>query len=425
MPPLSRLVRTQLIVVLLIGLVASVYGGIRYARLDQAAGVGVYHVTVRMPDSGGLFEQAQVTYRGVEIGRVQKMSIVPGGIDVTLALDSSEAKVPASAVAVVADRSAIGEQFLDLQPPSDAGPYLRDGSVIDENRLPPRLDEVVRSAIDLTDTIPVDALRRTVTELGAAFNGRGDDMSRLVDSLDRLSKEGVESLDETIGLITSADSVLATQNEQSDEILRWSKNLDAVTATLASSDPADPHRRSARCVGALPSPRRDRRRGHRTDRPARRDGPRDRSGVLCRRADVLDALGTVGGQPYGGLARRFDPIRNRARNGESAVVHARLREHREDDRRDQAQEPGFRPALRRLSVQHRCALHGADRQPDGGPRREQRCTRRSRLRATVGSHGQEGPGQVEPQPPRHSARATHGRATAIVMGGRGFRLAPL
>lgn len=238
MPPLSRLVRTQLIVVLLIGLVASVYGGIRYARLDQAAGVGVYHVTVRMPDSGGLFEQAQVTYRGVEIGRVQKMSIVPGGIDVTLALDSSEAKVPASAVAVVSDRSAIGEQFLDLQPPSDAGPYLRDGSVIDENRLPPRLDEVVRSAIDLTDTIPVDALRRTVTELGAAFNGRGDDMSRLVDSLDRLSKEGVESLDETIGLITSADSVLATQNEQSDEILRWSKNLDAVTATLASSDPA-------------------------------------------------------------------------------------------------------------------------------------------------------------------------------------------
>ncbi|EGD53687.1 MCE family protein [Gordonia neofelifaecis] len=238
MPPLNRLVRAQLIVVLLIGLVASVYGGIRYARLDQAAGIGVYRVTVKMPEGGGLFPQSQVTYRGVEIGRVDDMSMVPGGIEVELLLDSSEAQVPASAVAVVANRSAIGEQFLDLQPPSGAGPYLHDGSVIDKVELPPQLDEVVQSTIDLTETIPVDALRTTVDELGQAFNGQGENLSRLIDSLDHLSKDGVKNLDQTIALINNADPVLATQNEQSDEILRWSKGLDAVSATLASSDPA-------------------------------------------------------------------------------------------------------------------------------------------------------------------------------------------
>lgn len=238
MPPLSRLVKIQLVVVLLVGIIASVYGGIRYARMDEAVGVGVYRVKLRMADAGGIFPEAQVTYRGVAAGRVRDMEMTTDGIEVTLVMQSTDQKIPESAVTVVANRSAIGEQFVDLRPTSDEGPYLHDGSVIDKVEFPPKLDEVLASAITLTETVPVDALRTTVTELGDAFDGQGENLSRLIDSLDKLSKTGVESLDDTIGLITNADPVLATQAEQSDEILEWSKNLDLVAATLASSDPA-------------------------------------------------------------------------------------------------------------------------------------------------------------------------------------------
>ncbi|MGB3696063.1 MAG: MlaD family protein [Gordonia sp. (in: high G+C Gram-positive bacteria)] len=232
------MVRIQLVVVVLLGLAASIFAGIRYARMDQALGVGAYRVVVHMPEAGGIFTDAEVTYRGVAAGRVSDMRLVPGGVDVELALESDRRQIPASAVAVVANRSAIGEQYLDLQPPSAAGPFLREGSEIEGAQLPPAVQDVVASTIDLTRTIPVDQLRTVVQELGRAFNGRGDDLSRLVDSLGRLSKDGVDSLDQTISLIGRSNTVLATQAAQSDEILAWSRGLDAVTAQLAAADPA-------------------------------------------------------------------------------------------------------------------------------------------------------------------------------------------
>lgn len=39
MPPLSRLVKAQLVIVVVLGLVAALYGGVRYARMDEAVGV--------------------------------------------------------------------------------------------------------------------------------------------------------------------------------------------------------------------------------------------------------------------------------------------------------------------------------------------------------------------------------------------------
>ncbi|WP_026918457.1 MCE family protein [Gordonia shandongensis] len=238
MPPLSRLVKLQIIVVVILGVAASLYAGFRYARMDQALGVSGYRVVVHMEDSGGIFTDAEVTYRGVHAGRVASLSLVPGGVDVELVLDDD--RIPASSTAVVANRSAIGEQYVDLQPTSSGGPFLVDGSQIPRSRvqIPPKTQDVIASTIDLTETIPVDDLRTVVTELGKAFNGQGDNLTRLVDSLDKLSRTGVDSLDETISLITDSRHVLETQDEQSDEILEWSKGLDEVTAQLAAADPA-------------------------------------------------------------------------------------------------------------------------------------------------------------------------------------------
>lgn len=76
-----------------------------------------------------------------------------------------------------------------------------------------------------------------ITELGKAFNGQGDNLSRLVDSLNTLAKAGADNLPQTISLIQNSDVVLSTQADQSDAILTWSRNLNLITATLASSDP--------------------------------------------------------------------------------------------------------------------------------------------------------------------------------------------
>ncbi|WP_026917345.1 MCE family protein [Gordonia shandongensis] len=234
----TRLVKIQLVVFVIIGVLAIVYTGAKYARLDQLVGISTYKVTMKMKDASGVFENAEVTYRGVPVGLVGDMKMVPDGVEVTLNMKSGAPKVPASAKPVLANRSAIGEQFIDLQPVSNAGPYLKDGSTLTDVATPPKLQNVIADTIDLTKTIPVDKLKTVVTELGKAFNGQGDNLTRLVDSLDKLSQEGVKNLDPTISLIKNSNTVLGTQAEQSDEILAWSKNIELVTAQLAASDPA-------------------------------------------------------------------------------------------------------------------------------------------------------------------------------------------
>ncbi|KJR10157.1 MCE family protein [Gordonia sihwensis] len=234
----SRLVKIQLIVFVVIGVLAIVYVGAKYARLDKLVGVSTYKVTLHMPDASGIFTNAEVTYRGVPVGLVGDMKMVPNGVDVTLDMNSGAPKVPASAQAVLANRSAIGEQFIDLQPKTSAGPYLENGSRIQGAETPPKLQDVIADTISLTKTIPVDQLSSVIRELGTAFNGKGEDLTHLISSLDKLSKDGVRNIEPITQLLQNSNVVLSTQADQSDEILAWSKNLDRVSAQLVSSDPA-------------------------------------------------------------------------------------------------------------------------------------------------------------------------------------------
>lgn len=234
----SRLVKIQLIVFVVIGVLAIVYVGAKYARLDKLVGVSTYKVTLHMPDASGIFTNAEVTYRGVPVGLVGDMKMVPNGVDVTLDMNSGAPKVPASAQAVLANRSAIGEQFIDLQPKTSAGPYLENGSRIQGAETPPKLQDVIADTISLTKSIPVDQLSSVIRELGTAFNGKGEDLTHLISSLDKLSKDGVRNIEPITQLLQNSNVVLSTQADQSDEILAWSKNLDRVSAQLVSSDPA-------------------------------------------------------------------------------------------------------------------------------------------------------------------------------------------
>lgn len=236
---MTRMVKIQLVLFTILGLVAMLYAGAKYARLPRLVGLSEFPITVQMPESGGLFANAEVTYQGVPVGRVQSMQLTKDGVNANVQIRRGAPKIPASAAAVVASRSAIGEQYLDLRPKTASGPFMTSGSLIkaQDVTLPPPLEDVVNSALDFAESVPVDDLRTVVEELGKAFNGQGENLTRLVTSLNTLSKAGYDSLGDTIALLQHSNRVLATQADQSDAILAWSKNLDLVTATLASADP--------------------------------------------------------------------------------------------------------------------------------------------------------------------------------------------
>ncbi|MDT9664720.1 MCE family protein [Rhodococcus qingshengii] len=236
---MSRLAKWQLVALVVVALLGLIYVGAKYVRLDNLLGFGQYTVKTELATSGGIFTNAEVTYRGVPVGRVGDMSLTSEGIEVDLLIDSSAPQIPASARAVVANRSAIGEQYVDLQPDTDQGPFLEDGSVIavGDTTTPIPIENVLTSANGLVHSVPVDALHTVAKELGAAFNGKGEDLQVLADSLSGISQSGLDTLPQTLGLIRDSQTVLTTQSDQSSAIKQFSTDLDALTAQLRTSDP--------------------------------------------------------------------------------------------------------------------------------------------------------------------------------------------
>jgi phospholipid/cholesterol/gamma-HCH transport system substrate-binding protein len=235
---ITRTVKAQVLAFATLTAVGVSYVGAQYTGLvDALLGRG-YTVRADFADSGGVFTGAEVTYRGVPVGRVGALRLSgDNGVSVALEIEDG-ARIPADTVAVVANRSAVGEQYVDLQPRRAGGPYLRDGAAIPRarTRVPLPTTDLVVSLDRLVNSVGKEDLRVTVEELGEAFSGTGPHLSRLVDSGNALVESASEALPETIALIEDARTVLRTQSEQGSAIRSFSRDLATLTAQLKASD---------------------------------------------------------------------------------------------------------------------------------------------------------------------------------------------
>ena len=111
---ITRQTKLQLMVFGLISILGLAYTGLRYANLDRFFFDQGYIVSADFVDSGGIFKGAEVTYRGVPKGKVESLTLRPDGVRVGMLLRPGT-QVPKNVKAFVGNRSAVGEQFLDLQ----------------------------------------------------------------------------------------------------------------------------------------------------------------------------------------------------------------------------------------------------------------------------------------------------------------------
>ncbi|PNG19639.1 MCE family protein [Streptomyces cahuitamycinicus] len=236
---ITRTVKAQLLAFATVTAVGVSYVGAEYTGLVDSLLDRGYTVRADFADSGGIFSGAEVTYRGVPVGRVGDLRLTGSeGVSVALEIEDGAPRIPADTLAVVANRSAVGEQYVDLQPRRSGGPYLLDGSAIprEDTRVPLPVTDMVVSLDRLVTSVGKKDLRITVDELGEAFSGTGPHLSRLVDSGNALVESASESLPETISLIEDSRKVLKTQADQGSSIKSFSRDLAALTAELKSSD---------------------------------------------------------------------------------------------------------------------------------------------------------------------------------------------
>ncbi|MFD7443380.1 MCE family protein [Streptomyces sp. NPDC059909] len=236
---ITRTVKAQLLAFATVTAVGVSYVGARYTGLADALFDDGYTVRADFADSGGIFPGAEVTYRGVPVGRVGELRLTGrDGVSVALDIEGDGPRIPADTVAVVANRSAVGEQYVDLQPRAADGPYLHDRSTIarGDTRGPLPTTQIIGSLDRLVNSVGKEDLRITVDELGKAFAGTGPELSRLVDSGNSLVESASASLPQTVALIEDSRKVLKTQADKGSAIRSFSRDLAALTAELKSSD---------------------------------------------------------------------------------------------------------------------------------------------------------------------------------------------
>jgi phospholipid/cholesterol/gamma-HCH transport system substrate-binding protein len=235
---LTRFVRNQLIIFTIASIVGVTVMLFAYMQVPTLLNVGRLTVTLELPAAGGLYRFGNVTYRGVQIGKVKSVSLTENGAEAVLSLNTSP-KIPADLEANVLSVSAVGEQYVDLRPRTDSGPYLQDGSRIpvSNTTIPQQVGPMLDQVSKLVDSIPGDRISDLLDETFKAFNGAGPDFGSLIDSGSTLTEQLNSVSDESRGLIDDSGPLLDSQAETADSIRTWARSLEGISAQLVQNDP--------------------------------------------------------------------------------------------------------------------------------------------------------------------------------------------
>ncbi|MCD2107916.1 MlaD family protein [Rhodococcus erythropolis] len=234
----TPMIRRQLWIFATVGALAISVTGVYYAQIPQSFGIGRYSVTVELENGAGLYTNANVSYRGTTVGRVERMENTPSGAVAVLSMDSS-VKIPVDLDAAVRSMSAIGEQYVEFTPRTNTEPFLHDRSVVpvDRTSVPTEIGPTLDQLEAMLVAVGPEDLHTVLEESFTALDGTGPQLRALIDSMKELSSAAAESKDPIKTLIEQLGPLLDTQVVSSESIRQWATALESVTAQISGNDP--------------------------------------------------------------------------------------------------------------------------------------------------------------------------------------------
>ena len=192
-----------------------------------------YRVAVQLPESGGLLPNQDVALRGVRIGKVESLQITDRGVN-AVANITSKVNIPASAVAHVSALSPAGEQFINFEAASDAGPYLHDGSVIalDRTTVPVGLAQLLEGANGLLAQVDPRKVELVKKELSLSKEGPAK-LAAIVDGGTFLLSTLDSVLPQTTSIIKTSRVVLTLAADKNAGLAATTAGLDRTLAGVA------------------------------------------------------------------------------------------------------------------------------------------------------------------------------------------------
>lgn len=235
---LHRRIKIQLAIFAVVTLTAGgimIFGFIKLPAM--LFGVGRYTVTVELPTAAGLYNSANVTYRGTEVGRVTDVRVTDAGVEAQLSLNS-DVPIPSDLDAEVHSVTSIGEQYVALSPRGSGSAPLKNGDVVPMTRtsVPPDVNRLLDGTNRGLQAIPRDNLKTAVDESYTAIGGLGPELSRLVQGSTTLAIDARANLESETSLIDHIGPVLDSQAATADAIEGWASHLATVSKQLQEQD---------------------------------------------------------------------------------------------------------------------------------------------------------------------------------------------
>jgi len=234
---LTRFIKTQLVVFGVLTVIALLLIGIYFLRLPTLAGVGQYTLKADLPSSGGLYRTANVTYRGVTIGRVTAVEPTETGVRATMSI-GDQFKIPVDASANVHSVTAVGEQYLDLVSDGNPGKYFAAGQTITKATVPSEIGPALDAANNALAALPADKIPVLLNETALAVGGLGPSLQRLVNGTQNLVGDFKTNINDVNDIIQNSAPVVDSQVNSGDAIARWAANLNSIASQTAAQDQA-------------------------------------------------------------------------------------------------------------------------------------------------------------------------------------------
>ncbi|TDZ44184.1 MlaD family protein [Mycobacteroides franklinii] len=182
-------------------------------------------LTAQFESASGLYESNVVAVLGMPVGKVTKITPMPGYVEVQFTVDKN-VQVPVDAQAVTLSTSILTDRQVELSPPYRGGPTLKDGDTIglDHTKTPVEFDRVL------------GMLDRLSLSLKGDGKGQGpvadiiDPAARMADGNGEKIKAGLGELSKALRLSAAGGT---TTREQLTAII---KNVSSLFDAAAAND---------------------------------------------------------------------------------------------------------------------------------------------------------------------------------------------
>src|SRR6201993_2714012 len=232
---LTRRIKIQLTVFATLTAIAVAVLVVHYLHMPTLMGVGQYTLKADLPGSGGLYATANVTYRGITIGKVTDVEPTRKGVVATMRI-ANRYKIPIDATANVHSVSAVGEQYVDLVSVGNPGEYFSPGQTVTKGTVPTEIGPALDAANRGLAVLPKDKIAALLDETAQSVGGLGPSLQRLVDATQAFVGDFKTNISDVNDIIENSAPILDSQVNSGDTIERWAHNLNTLAAQTADQD---------------------------------------------------------------------------------------------------------------------------------------------------------------------------------------------